>query len=106
DNGRPRPHLEAVAATTMDLLWSEKDERFRAELRAWIGQALPKLPPHPKREDWQARRERDTTWQRMLYDAGYAGINWPSEFGGGGAALSEQLVFYEEITKAGAPDVG
>src|SRR4051812_10605387 len=90
----------------MDLLWSEEDERFRAELRSWIASALPQLPPEPKREDWPARRERDTTWQRMLYDAGYAGINWPKEFGGGGASLSEQLVFYEEITKAGAPNVG
>src|SRR5881227_492927 len=90
----------------MDLLWSEEDERFRAELRSWIASALPQLPPEPNREDWQARRERDTTWQRMLYDAGYAGINWPADFGGRGAALSEQLVFYEEITNAGAPNVG
>ena len=90
----------------MDLLWTDDDERFRAELRAWLDTALPQLPAEPKREDWQARRDRDTTWQRMLYDAGYAGINWPSEFGGRGASLSEQLVFYEEITAAGAPNVG
>src|SRR5437868_11441393 len=90
----------------MDLLWSEEDDHFRAELRSWIASALPQLPPEPNREDWQARRERDTTWQRMLYDAGYAGINWPADFGGRGAALSEQLVFYEEITNAGAPNVG
>jgi alkylation response protein AidB-like acyl-CoA dehydrogenase len=90
----------------VDLLWSAEDERFRADLRGWLKDALPKLPPEPTREDWQARRESDTTWQRMLYDAGYAGINWPSEFGGRGASLSEQLVFYEEITNAGAPNVG
>src|SRR5947199_1801104 len=90
----------------MDLLWSEEDERFRAELRSWIASALPRLPPEPTREDWQARRARDTAWQRMLHDAGYAGINWPAEFGGRGAALSEQLVFYEEVTNAGAPNVG
>jgi alkylation response protein AidB-like acyl-CoA dehydrogenase len=90
----------------MDLLWSEEDERFRAELRQWLAEALPQLGPEPDREDWQARRDRDTTWQRMLYDGGYAGINWPAEFGGKGASLSEQLVFYEEITDAGAPNVG
>src|SRR5436309_11074629 len=90
----------------MDLLWSDEDERFRAELRSWIASALPQLPPEPAREDWPARRARDTAWQRMLHDAGYAGINWPAEFGGRGAALSEQLVFYEEITNAGAPNVG
>jgi alkylation response protein AidB-like acyl-CoA dehydrogenase len=90
----------------VDLLWSEEDEHFRAELRSWLEKALAQLAPEPAREDWAARRARDTTWQRMLYDAGYAGINWPSEFGGRGASLSEQLVFYEEITKAGAPNVG
>jgi alkylation response protein AidB-like acyl-CoA dehydrogenase len=78
----------------VDLLWTDEDERFRTELRAWLDSTLPQLPPEPKREDWRARRDRDTTWQRMLFDAGYAGINWPSEFGGRGASLSEQLVFY------------
>src|SRR6476619_3529153 len=90
----------------MDLSWSEADEAFRAELRSWLAEALPQLPPETAREDWDERRARDTMWQRMLYDAGYAGISWPKEFGGRGAALSEQLVFYEEITKAGAPNVG
>jgi alkylation response protein AidB-like acyl-CoA dehydrogenase len=90
----------------VDLVWSQEDERFRAELRSWLEGALPELGPEPEREDWGARRKRDTTWQRMLYDAGYAGINWPAEFGGRGASLSEQLVFYEEITNAGAPNVG
>jgi alkylation response protein AidB-like acyl-CoA dehydrogenase len=90
----------------MDLVWSEEDERFRAELRSWLAQSLPQLGSEPDREDWQGRRDRDTTWQRMLYDGGYAGINWPEEFGGKGASLSEQLVFYEEITTAGAPNVG
>jgi alkylation response protein AidB-like acyl-CoA dehydrogenase len=90
----------------MDLLWSEADENFRAELRSWLRDALPKLGPEPAREDWGTRRQRDTAWQRMLYDGGYAGISWPAEFGGRGASLSEQLVFYEEITTAGAPNVG
>src|SRR5436853_3684814 len=90
----------------MDLRYSESDEQFRTELRSWLSSALPGLPAKPPVDDWEGRRQYDTTWQRMLYDAGYAGINWPADFGGRGAALSEQLVFYEEITKAGAPDVG
>jgi alkylation response protein AidB-like acyl-CoA dehydrogenase len=90
----------------MDLVWSEEDERFRAELRSWLARALPQLAPEPDREDWAARRRRDTAWQHMLHEGGYAGINWPTEFGGRGASLSEQLVFYEEITNAGAPNVG
>ena len=32
-----------------------------------------------------ALRAYDTAWQRRLFDAGYAGINWPKEYGGRGA---------------------
>src|SRR5438309_7264847 len=90
----------------MDLRWSEEDETSRAELRAWLEPALRVLGPPPARDDWKGRRRYDGTWQRMLFDGGYAGINWPEEFGGRGASLTEQLVFYEEITRAGAPNVG
>src|SRR5438309_1818409 len=90
----------------MDLRWSEEDETSRAELRAWLEPALRVLGPPPARDDWKGRRRYDGTWQRMLFDGGYAGINWPEEFGGRGASLTEQLIFYEEITRAGAPNVG
>ena len=90
----------------MDLRYSESDERFRAELRAWLTEALPTLPPKPGPHDWDARRAYDTTWQRMLHDAGYAGINWPAEFGGRGASPTEHLIFLEETERADAPYVG
>jgi alkylation response protein AidB-like acyl-CoA dehydrogenase len=90
----------------VDLRYSESDERFRAELRGWLADALPKLPDKPGPDDWPARREYDTGWQRQLFDAGYAGINWPTEYGGRGATLVEQLIFLEETTRAGAPYVG
>ena len=44
-------------------------------------------------------------WQRRMHDAGWAGINWPKEYGGRGAPLMEQLVWYEEYARVGAPDV-
>jgi len=90
----------------VDLRYSESDERFRAEVRAWLAEALPALPPKPGPHDWDARRAYDTTWQRMLFDAGYAGINWPSEYGGRGASPTEHLIFLEETERAGAPYVG
>jgi alkylation response protein AidB-like acyl-CoA dehydrogenase len=43
-------------------------------------------------------------WQRRLFDAGYAGISWPKEFGGRGASLMEQLIWYEEFARSGAHD--
>ena len=90
----------------MDLRYSESDEKFRAELRAWLKEAVPAHGSFPGRDDWQARREYDTRWQRTLFEAGYAGINWPAAYGGRDASLTEQLVYHEEYARANAPYVG
>jgi alkylation response protein AidB-like acyl-CoA dehydrogenase len=90
----------------MDLRYTAAEQQFRSELREWLGDVLPGLGPEPHREDWDARRAWDTGWQRRLHDAGYAGINWPKEFGGRGATPTEHLIFIEETERARAPYVG
>ncbi|MBT2380707.1 acyl-CoA dehydrogenase family protein [Streptomyces sp. ISL-111] len=90
----------------MDLAYTEAEEEFRRRLREWLAAVLPGLPPKPSPDDWPARRAYDTTWQRMLYDAGYAGLHWPVEAGGRGATPTQHLIFLEEAEKAGAPYVG
>lgn len=90
----------------MDLRYTDEEQDFRHELRSWLAQVLPDVAPEPARDDWEARRVWDTGWQRMLYDAGYAGINWPAEFGGKGATPTEHLIFLEETERAKAPYVG
>ncbi|OHV24687.1 acyl-CoA dehydrogenase [Parafrankia soli] len=87
----------------MDLTYSEQDEAFRAELRAWLQAEVPAHGPPPPPGDWPARRAYDTAWQRRLYDAGYAGLHWPSQFGGRGLPVTQQLVYLEEHARAGAP---
>src|SRR5947199_199114 len=81
------------------------DAAFRAELRAWLSDVLPGIPPPPPEHDFEARRVYDTAWQRMLFDAGYAGINWPADCGGRGATPAEHLIFLEESERLGAPYV-
>ncbi len=90
----------------MDLRYSESDEKFRAELRAWLTDAVPAHGASPPVHDWAARRVYDPGWQRKLFEAGYAGINWPREYGGRDASATEQLVYYEEIARARAPYIG
>jgi len=90
----------------MDLRYSPADEKFRRELRAWLAEAVPVHGVAPPYSDWDARRAYDTGWQRKLFDAGYAGINWPATYGGRDASLTEQLVYYEEIARAKAPYIG
>jgi len=90
----------------VELRYSEADESFRAKLHAWLDAALPALAPQPPRDAWPERRKWDTEWQRRLFDAGYAGLHWPKEYGGRGASPTEQLIFYEETARARAPYVG
>ncbi len=90
----------------MDLRDSASEQKFRAELRAWLATAVPAHGARPHSGDWRARREYDTGWQRRLHAAGYSGVSWPAEHGGRGATLTEQLVYYEEVARAGAPYIG
>jgi len=87
----------------VDLRYSASDEAFRKELRAWLADAVPAHGPRPsERVDWDARCAYDQSWQRKLYDAGYAGINWPKQYGGRDASLTEQLIYHEETARAPA----
>lgn len=90
----------------MQLRDSAADAAFRAEVKAWLAAVVPDVPPEPGGDDWPARRAHHQHWQRVLFDAGYAGVNWPAEFGGRGATPTEHLIFLEEAAAAGAPDVG
>ena len=102
------PRVERAASRRgpvddMDLRYSREDEAFRAEIRAWLEKEVPAHGPPPPPGDWPARRAYDTAWQRKLYDAGYAGLAWPAEFGGRGLPISQQLVYLEEYARADAP---
>ena len=95
-----------VIVATVDLRDSPEEHQFRTVLRDWLASVLPTLPTKPHTNDWAGRRDYDTAWQKLLFDAGYAGINWPTEYGGRGATPNEHLIFLEESERAGAPYVG
>jgi alkylation response protein AidB-like acyl-CoA dehydrogenase len=42
-------------------------------------------------------------WQGELHEGGWIGISWPKEYGGRGAGLVEQAIFYQEMARAKAP---
>ena len=90
----------------MDLRLDDRELAFRDRLRRWLAAAVPALPPPPDRDDWAARRGYDAAWQRQLFDAGYAGVDWPAGHGGLGASPTEQLIFLEETARCRAPDTG
>jgi len=90
----------------VDLRYTAAEQAFRDELRLWLGATLPSLAPPPAADDWPGRRAFDLHWQHLLFEAGYAGVDWPTEGGGRGASPIEQLIFKEECERAGAPYIG
>jgi len=90
----------------MDLRYTDAEQAFRSHLCAWLAETLPGLPPKPSPGDWPGRRAYDTHWQRLLFEAGYAGVDWPVEGGGRGSSPVEELIFKEELERAHAPYVG
>jgi alkylation response protein AidB-like acyl-CoA dehydrogenase len=78
-------------------------EQFQIEARGWLaehGRHAPRdygaICPPELIDDAVA-------WQRRLYDAGYAGIHWPTEHGGRGLTAEHNSVWLLECAMAGVP---
>jgi alkylation response protein AidB-like acyl-CoA dehydrogenase len=87
----------------MDLNLSPEEIKFRDELRPWLIANVPKDWDERREESMEVRFEYLKRWQRKLYEGGWAGISWPKEYGGRGASLMEQVVFWQEMALASAP---
>jgi alkylation response protein AidB-like acyl-CoA dehydrogenase len=85
----------------MDLSWSPEEQAFRAAVRDWLTANVPSEPlPSGDTRDGFARH---LEWERRLFDARFAVVAWPEEYGGRAATLWEWLIFEEEYYAAGAP---
>lgn len=84
----------------MDLHFSEADHDFRARARAWLAANVPS-ELRPAHGPEAAQFDRD--WQRKLFDHGWAGVAWPSDYGGLGLSGLQQVIWYEELARARAP---
>lgn len=85
----------------MDLEFSPKEREFRQEVRSWLEANVPAapLPSMDTEEGFRLHQE----WERKLFDARWAVVSWPKEYGGREAGLTEWLIFEEEYYRAGAP---
>jgi alkylation response protein AidB-like acyl-CoA dehydrogenase len=88
----------------MDFRDSPEEAAFRSEVREWIEANLPAgwrdRSPGRGRDDEQVARE----WSRKLFEAGYAGLTWPEQYGGAGAPYTHQAILLEEMARAETPE--
>ena len=84
----------------MNLDFTAEELAFREEASTWLRENLPTEARPP---EGQEMRAFDLAWQRTLFDGGWAGINWPTEYGGRGLTDIQQMIWYEEFAKANPP---
>jgi alkylation response protein AidB-like acyl-CoA dehydrogenase len=87
-------------------------EQFRADARAWLAAnmerrranelARPRGAGHQSVEQLTAAR----ALQRQVYEAGFAGITWPKEYGGQGLTAAHERAFHEEAAGYEMPNLG
>ncbi|MGH0030304.1 MAG: acyl-CoA dehydrogenase family protein [Myxococcota bacterium] len=91
----------------MQLRFSPEDEAFRKEVAGWLADHLvgefEAIKGRGGPGDENAFVDERRAWERKLGDAGWTCIGWPTEHGGRGASLAQQVIFYEEYARAGGP---
>ena len=87
----------------MDLRDTPEEATFRAGLRTWLEEHLPDELRGHRGGAARFHEPEMRAWSRAQYDAGYSGLTWPKEYGGGGAPYTHQAIFLEEMARAEAP---
>lgn len=90
----------------MDLRFSDAEELFRTEFQQWLEVNIPTSwrargfwrSLEPKRA-FEMRRE----WETEKAVAGYAGIQWPTEYGGRGGTPGMRAIYDVEMVRYRAP---
>ncbi len=83
----------------MDFKDTKAEAAFRKEARAWLKANAPKK----KELKGLSYIEQAKLWQKRKYDAGWACITWPTEYGGRGASSIEQVIWNQEESKYDLP---
>ena len=69
----------------LDLTFTPEQQRFRAEVRAWMAAHVPVRPLKTLESEAGFAQHRE--WERTLARGNYGMITWPKEYGGRGANL-------------------
>ena len=91
----------------MKLTFSKADEAFRQEVISWLDANLvgefEQLKFRGGPGDEHMFPEERKRWEEKLAEGGWIGLGWPKEAGGRGCSIEQQVIFYEEYARAGAP---
>jgi acyl-CoA dehydrogenase len=83
----------------MDFNDTPEEAKYREEVRAWLEANVPTA------EELEGLDpiEQAKLWQKRKYDAGWACLRWPKEYGGRDASAIEQVIWNQEEAKFDTP---
>ena len=85
----------------MDFRDTPEEAEFRAEAAAWLDQALV---GRPEGRGPGAKERASRWWQEQLAEGGWAGITWPTAYGGRGLTIVHEAIFLGEAAQRDAPE--
>ena len=89
----------------MHLSFTEQELAFRDEVRAFFRDELPDDIVQKQLHGVQLESGDLLRFQKALYEKGWAGYNWPVEYGGTGWSAVEKYIFATEMAEADAPGI-
>ena len=91
----------------MDIDLSPEDAAFRAEVRAFLRDHLPRAVKEGAAATPSVFVEPDIgqAWNAVLHAKGWLGYQWPAEHGGTGWTPLQRYLFEKECAAAGAPNL-
>lgn len=89
----------------MNVTLSADELAFRDEVRAFFRDGIPEDIRRKQEQGVILDREDHIRFQKLLAQKGWAGINWPVEYGGTGWTPVQKYLFATEMAEADAPDI-
>jgi hypothetical protein len=89
----------------MNVDLSEEELAFQQEVRAFFKEKYPEDLRKKSDNGIALKREDYIRWQKIVYEQGWAAVNWPVEFGGTGWSPVQKYIYANEMAMANAPDI-
>jgi alkylation response protein AidB-like acyl-CoA dehydrogenase len=89
----------------MNVTFSEAELAFREEIRAIFSSEFPEDIRQKRELGVPLEREDMVRFQQWLHERGWAGVNWPVEYGGTGWTPVQKYFFATEMAEANAPPI-
>ena len=89
----------------MHVTFTDEEAAFRDEVRQAFRDEMPAEIRQKQSQGIPLEREDYVNFQKFLHSKGWAGANWPVEYGGTGWSTVQKYIFAEEMANANAPDI-